>query len=86
MAELFISCVKKDTRGVVTNVGINGTSYPVLTVVQWLLDKTHTAYTYERGQKAKVYPRKSINGNWFLTTKPDSTTENNLDFLDVCTF
>ena len=53
-------------------------------IVKVLLDKKYAAYTYENNRKAYVYPRKGVNGNWFLTTEPASITEKSLDFLPEC--
>jgi hypothetical protein len=84
MQEYYINCVRRDRYGIITHVGISGNLYEVTEVAQGLLNKQFLAYTFEYNQKAYVSPRKSINGNWFLTTTPDSTTENNLDFLPTC--
>jgi hypothetical protein len=44
-----------------------------------------TFYTYKYGYRAKVYQKQSsITGRIFLTTDPDDTRENNLDFLPTC--
>ena len=83
MQEYQISCVTQ-TLGVITHVGINGTSYSVQDVVNWIVNRTHAFYTYKNGYKATVYAKQSILGHWFLTTEPDSTRQNNLDFLPSC--
>lgn len=84
MAEHQITCVTQDNNGVITFVGIGGAKYSVQTVVNWLRNKTYAFYTYKKGYKAYVYPKQSLLGNWFLTTEPDSTMSNNLDFLPSC--
>jgi hypothetical protein len=84
MQDVYIDCVKKDWQGVITHVGIGGRAYEVIHVVQELLEKRYPVHTIENNQRARVYPRLSVNGNWFLTTTPDSITENNLDFLPTC--
>lgn len=84
MQELYIECVRKDSYGVITHVGIGGTLYEVTEVVQGLLNRHYTVYTNKNNQKVYVYSKQSVNGNWFLTTEPDSTRVNNLDFLPTC--
>ena len=83
MSEYQITCVVKD-QGVITHVGIVGVTYPVMEVVNWILSKQHTFFTNKNGYKAGVYAKQSEYGRWFLTTEPDSTRANNLDFLTPC--
>jgi len=83
MTEYQITCVTQ-TSGVITHVGISGSRYAVQTVVDWLRKNQYAIYTYKNGHKASVYPKQSSLGNWFLTTEPDSTRTNNLDFLPSC--
>lgn len=85
MTEFQITCVVQDSNGIITSVGINGQSYSVLTVVNWILSKTYSFFTMKNGYKAQVHARQHpTTKRWFLTTEPDSTTENNLDFLPKC--
>lgn len=84
MDEYQITCVTNDSYETITSVGISGKTYLVQTVVDWLLNNTYSFYTNKNGYKAYVYPKKSVLGNWFLTTEPDSTKTNNLDFLPSC--
>jgi D-mannonate dehydratase len=83
MTEMQIHCVKQ-SNNVITHVGIGTTRYPIGMVVNWIRNKVNDIYTFKYGQKAMVYAKQSVNGNWFLTTEPDSTKENNLDFLPSC--
>ncbi len=84
MDEYQITCVTQNSFGVITHVGIGDKKYLTETVVNWLRTKTYNFYTYKNGYKAYVYPKQSVLGNWFLTTEPDSTKTNNLDFLPSC--
>ncbi len=84
MHEAYMDCVKKDWQGIITHVGIGGRAYEVIHVVQELLENRYPLYTIENNQRTRVYPRRSVNGNWFLTTTSDSITENSLDFLPTC--
>jgi hypothetical protein len=84
--ELYIDCVKKDwNTGIITHASIGRTAYDVMQIVRVLLNKQYSAYTYENNYKAYVYPRRNVNGNWwFLTTQPDSITDNSPDSLPEC--
>ncbi len=79
-----ITCVTQNSLGVITHVGIGGKKYLTETAVNWLRTKKYKFYTNKNGYKAYVYPKQSTLGNWFLTTEPDSTRSNNLDFLPSC--
>jgi len=53
-------------------------------IVDWINGGKHTFYTFV-DKRADVYAKKHpTSGRWFLTTKPDSIDENNLDFLPQC--
>lgn len=85
MPELQIDCViKKD--GTITHVGAGGQSYPVQNVVDWLRNNPlNIAFTFKAGRKAKVEARfHTTYQKWYLTTDPDDTKLNNLDFLKSC--
>ena len=81
--EFKIHCVRQH-NGVITDVGIGDKMFKVAMVVEWILKKAYTFYTIKNNAKAPVYPKQSVHGNWFLTTNPDDTRENNLDFLGEC--
>ncbi|MGI0011357.1 MAG: DUF3892 domain-containing protein [Nitrosopumilaceae archaeon] len=84
MDELKINCVKQDLNGVITHVGIEGKLYEVQLIVDWINFGIHGFYTLKDGKKAKVYAsQQGPSGRWFLTTHPDDTRENNLDFLPI---
>ena len=84
MIEYEITCVRKDDNGKITHVGFGGGTYEVSEVVERIKSRNDYFYTYKDGKKARVYRKQSTLGNWFLTTDPDSTKENNLDFLPPC--
>ena len=85
MTEYQITCVVQDSNGIITSVGINGQTYTVITVVNWILNRTHTFFTMKNGYRAQVYAKQHpTTKRWFLTTEPDGTRENNLDFLPHC--
>ena len=80
--ELYIDCVKNHwNTDVITHLDIGRTAYNVMQIVRVLLNKLHSAYTYENNHKAYVYPKRSVNENWVLQLNQISIIENSLDFL-----
>ena len=86
MAEYEIICIRHDSNKVITHVGLrNAGVYTVAEIADRINRVVDTFFTYRGGQRAKVYARqRSDTGRWYLTTNPDSTYENNLDFLPYC--
>jgi Protein of unknown function (DUF3892) len=84
MTEFEIVCVIQDLQGIITHVGLNnGQVYPIMTIIDSM--PHHSYCTYGNWQKAVVFrKRHPTSGRWFLTTNPDDTRENNLDFLPKC--
>jgi len=84
MAEFEITCVRHDEKKVITHVGINGKLYSIKQILTAMENKD-TFHTNQDTKKATVYRKKHSNtNNWFLTTEPDKTDVNNLDFLPPC--
>jgi len=83
MGNFQITCVVKDTKDNIMQVGINGKTYTIKEI-QTAMNNGDTFFTMKDGQRATVYCKTSPLGNLFLTTEPDGTTENNLDFLPRC--
>jgi hypothetical protein len=84
MSDFQISCVILDHENVISQVGINGLAYSVLTVVNWINSHSNSFYTFKGGKRAEVVARQHHTGRWYLTTLPDDTRLNNLDFLPKC--
>ena len=86
MARYKIICIIHDRNQVITHVGLStGTRHTVQEIVNYIRSNTHSFFTLERGYEALVYARQHpVSGRWFLTTRPDSIEENNLDFLPYC--
>ena len=79
-----ITCVRQ-SNGVITHVNVGGLLQPVERVLSWIQNEKFPIHTYKNGYRADVYPKQnSYTGRWFLTTDPDNTRENNLDFLPPC--
>lgn len=84
MSDYQINCVVFGHDNVISHVGIGGQLQPVLAVVNWINSKMHTFYTLKAGKRADVVARHHHTGRWYLTTLPDDTRLNNLDFLQKC--
>ena len=82
MEEYQISCVIRDTNGVITNIGIEGKVYSVSHVAQLIVDKKCRFYIVtEDGNKEYVEQRKDPTTKQIILT---TTLEYNLDFLPSC--
>jgi len=83
-----IDCIRHDSDKIITHVGIkNDKIYPVMEIVRRInaSGATDRFFTNRNGQRVRVHARqRSDTGRWYLTTDPDSTNENNLDFLLYC--
>ncbi|TVP41908.1 DUF3892 domain-containing protein [Candidatus Nitrosocosmicus arcticus] len=87
MTDFQITCVRKDDRGVILEVGIaNSGIYQIVNVVNHIHQHPQDVfYTIRNNNPAKVYAKQHhVSKRWFLTTEPDSMYENNLDFLPLC--
>lgn len=82
---LEIKCVVQDNNGVITQVGVGNSRYTVQNIVDDIRNNRFQYYTSKAGKNVDVYAKQHpTSGRWFLTTDPDDTKENNLDFLPKC--
>lgn len=82
MNEYQISCVVRDTNGVITNIGIEGKIYSVLHAVQLMVDKKYRFYILtEDGNKEYVEQRKDPTTKQIILT---TNLKDNLDSLPSC--
>lgn len=82
MTRFQITGVRKDNLDRITQVQIEGSSFSVETVAEVIDSNRDYIYTMKYGKEATVYPKTHPNTNRiFLTTEPDGSLENNLDFL-----
>ncbi len=83
MADHQIACVRYED-GVIEHVGVGGTLYSIPEIVE-SMKKGHTFHTYRDNTYAEVVRRWSSKSNrYYLTTEPDNTYQNNLEFLPSC--
>jgi hypothetical protein len=84
MGDFQITCIRHDDKKVITHVGISGTIYTIQRILLAMEDKD-TFFTYKDNKRATVYRKQHfLTYKWFLTTEPDTTDVNNLDFLPQC--
>lgn len=79
-----ITCKVHDINKVITHVKIGGVLFTIEAAWDLVSIGREEFYTLERGKKAKVYARRTPKGKKYLTTHPDTVTENNLDELPEC--
>lgn len=85
MTEYRIRCRISDNQGIIQSVGIGKEQFTVEQIWKWINSNTHDFFTLENGHRAEVRHGTSVAENHYITTAPDSITENNLDELDECT-
>jgi hypothetical protein len=84
MGDFQITCIRNDDRQVITHVGINGRIYSIQQILI-AMENRDTFFTNKNGYRATVYRKQHfLTDVWFLTTEPDKTDINNLDFLPQC--
>jgi hypothetical protein len=86
LTDYQIRCIRKNDGGIITQVGIGEQIYLVENLVNHInQNRGDNFYTIKDGEKAWISARQHpLSHRWFLTTEPDNTDENNLDFLDSC--
>lgn len=85
MTELLITCVKKNTQGIIVQVGINGNIFDVKTIAQKIWSRENTYFTIANGIRVRVFAiRRPSNGEPYLTTTTNLKLPNNLKYLPKC--
>ena len=86
MGSYKIVCVRHDANNVITGVGLeDGSIRRIKEIIERINSEIDSFYTYRDGKHAKIYAKRGENTKkWYLTTEPDSTDENNMDFLPSC--
>ena len=84
MTDLQITCIQEND-GRITHVGVTANNIQPIDIVIGWINTGHTFYTLVNNNRADVYKKQHPDSKrWFLTTNPDDTNENNLDFLPTC--
>ncbi len=82
MEEYQISCVVRDTNGIITNIGFEGKVYSVLHAVQLIVDRKCRFYILtEDGNKEYIEQRKDPSTEQIILT---TNSKNNIDSLPSC--
>jgi hypothetical protein len=86
MARHKIYCIVNNNsrEKIITHVGIRGLIITSVPDVIKMMRKGEKFITRKNGRSADVYSKRSPRGRKFLTTDPDDTRDNNLDFLPFC--
>ena len=85
MDELEITCVIKDESGTISHCGVKGYGVQdILIIEKLIMEETFTFFIYEGDKKKRnVYTRTSTNGTSFLTTDPNGSDMDTLNFLPL---
>src|SRR5215213_1187333 len=82
MEEHRVVCIVHDEKQRITHVGLEGGEIHTVWDIIRLMNNGHLFFTQENNIRANVVERTHPNtGRKYLTTNPDNTNENNLDFL-----
>jgi hypothetical protein len=82
MEEYQISCVVRDTNGIITNIGVEGKVYSVLHAAKLIVDKKCRLYILaDDGNKEYVEQRKDPTTKRIILS---TSLKDNLDSLPMC--
>ena len=84
MDEFEITCIVKDRDGTISHCGVKGYGVQNVAIIEKLIrEETCSFFIYEGEKKRNVYARTSPNGTTFLTTDPNGSDMNTLNFLPL---
>ena len=85
MDEFEITCIVKDIDGTMSHCGVKGYGVQNVAIIEKLIrEKACSFFIYDGENKEKnVYARTSPNGTIFLTTDPNGSDMNALNFLPL---
>ncbi len=85
MTELIITCVKKNTQGIIMQVGINGNIFDVKTIAEKIWSRENTYFTVANGIRVRVFALRHPSTNEpYLTTTTNVKLPNNIKYLPKC--
>lgn len=85
MAELLITCIKKDSSGNIVSVGIDNEVFDVNTIAKKIWDMENSYFTLAMGIRVKVFALRHPDTNEpYLSTSPNIKLPNSLNFLPKC--
>ena len=84
MDDFEITCVIKDENGIISHCGVKGYSIQNVGLIERLIsEETCSFFIHEGIKKMNVYARTSPNGTSFLTTDPNGSDINGLNYLPL---
>ena len=79
-----ITCIVKDSSGMISHYGVKGYGIQTIAIVEKLImEDACTFFTYDGENKINVYAKTSPDGAIFLTTDPNGLDINTLNFLPL---
>ena len=85
MTEFLITCVKKNEKGAIVQVGISDTIYDVEIIASEIWNNKNSYFTTAMGHRVKVFAfRHPETGKPYLSTSTNIKFPNSLNYLPKC--
>ncbi len=85
MTEFLITCVKKNEKGVIVQVGISDTIYDIGIIANEIWNNKNSYFTTAMGHRVKVFAFRHPETNKpYLSTSTNIKFPNSLNYLPKC--
>lgn len=85
MTEFLITCVKKNEKGVIVQVGISDTVYDIEIIASEIWNNKNSYFTTAMGHRVKVFAFRHPETNKpYLSTSTNIKFPNSLNYLPKC--
>ena len=85
MTEFLITCVKKNEKGVIVQVGISDTIYDIEIIANEIWNNKNSYFTTAMGHRVKVFAfRHPETDKPYLSTSTNIKFPNSLNYLPKC--
>ncbi len=85
MTEFLITCVKKNEKGVIVQVGISDTIYDIEIIASEIWNNKNSYFTTAMGHRVKVFAFRHPETNKpYLSTSTNIKFPNSLNYLPKC--
>ena len=85
MTEFLITCVKKNEKGEIVQVGISDTMYDIEIIASEIWNNKNSYFTTAMGHRVKVFAfRHPETGKPYLSTSTNIKFPNSLNYLPKC--
>ncbi len=85
MTEFLITCVKKNEKGVIVQVGISDTIYDIEIIANEIWNNKNSYFTTAMGHRVKVFAFRHPETNKpYLSTSTNIKFPNSLNYLPKC--